>query len=58
MKVYIPAAVAGYLSVLKTVPGPTQAPAQFVPVVLFSRVKRHGREADESPTSSAEIYNG
>jgi len=55
MKVYIPAAGARYLSVLKTVAGPTQLPVHCVPATLFSRVKRQGREADHSPPSSAEI---
>jgi hypothetical protein len=37
--------------------GPTQSPIQWVPGVLSLRVKRPGREADQSPTSSAEVKN-
>jgi len=53
MKVYFPAAGARYLSVMKTVPGPTQPPAQFVMGALFSRVERQEREADHFTLSSA-----
>jgi hypothetical protein len=38
----------------KTALGPTQSPIQWVPVALFLGVKRLGREADHSPSSSAE----
>jgi hypothetical protein len=35
--------------------GPTQPPIQWVPRALSLEVKRQGREADHSPTSSAEV---
>jgi hypothetical protein len=35
--------------------GPTQPPIQWVPAVLSLGVKRPGREADHSPSSSAEV---
>jgi hypothetical protein len=35
--------------------GPTQPPIQFVPGTLSLGVKRSGREADDSPPSSAEV---
>jgi hypothetical protein len=38
--------------------GPTQPPAQWVSEALFPGVKRPGRDADRSPTSSAEVENG
>jgi hypothetical protein len=37
--------------------GPTQPPIQWVPVILSTRVKGPGREADHSPPSSAEVKN-
>jgi hypothetical protein len=39
----------------RTVLGPTQHPTQWVPGALSLRVKRSGREADHSPSSSAEV---
>jgi len=36
---------------------PTLPPAQRIPEVLSSKVKRPGREADHSPPSSAEVKN-
>jgi hypothetical protein len=38
--------------------GPTQPPIQWVLRALSPGVKRQGREADQSPTSSAEVKNG
>jgi hypothetical protein len=38
--------------------GPTQPRIQWEPGVVHPREKRLGREADHSPTSSAEIKNG
>jgi hypothetical protein len=35
--------------------GPTQPPVQWVPGALSLGIKRQGREADHSPTSSAEV---
>jgi hypothetical protein len=35
----------------------TESPIQWVPGVLFPRVKRPGREADLSPPSGAEVKN-
>jgi hypothetical protein len=35
--------------------GPTEPPIKWVPGALSLGVKRHGREADHSPTSSAEV---
>jgi hypothetical protein len=35
--------------------GPTQTPIQWIPGVLFLRIKRPGREADHSPPFSAEF---
>jgi len=37
--------------------GPTQPPIQWVPAALTLGVKRPGREADNSPPSSAEVRN-
>jgi hypothetical protein len=37
--------------------GPTRAPIQWVPGVLSLVVKRPGREADRSPSSSAKFKN-
>jgi hypothetical protein len=37
--------------------GPTQSPVQWVPGALFLGVKRPGREAAYSPSSSAEVNN-
>jgi hypothetical protein len=37
---------------------PTQPPIQWVPGVLALKVKRPGREADNSLPSSAEVKNG
>jgi hypothetical protein len=37
--------------------GPTQPPIQWVPEVISLGVKRPGREADHSPSSSAEFKN-
>jgi hypothetical protein len=37
--------------------GPTQPPIQWVPGVLFPGIKWPGREADHSPSSSAEVKN-
>jgi hypothetical protein len=37
--------------------GPTQPHIQWVPVALFLWIKRPGREADHSPSSSAEVEN-
>jgi len=36
---------------------PTQPPIHWVPLALSPVVKRAGREADQSPPSSAEIVN-
>jgi hypothetical protein len=36
---------------------PTHLPIQWVPGALSLGVKRPGREADQSPTSSAEVKN-
>jgi hypothetical protein len=41
----------------RTALGPTQPPIQWVPGVPSLEVKRPGREADHSPTSSAEVKN-
>jgi hypothetical protein len=41
----------------RTALGPTQPPIQWVPGVLSLGVKRPWREADHSPTSSAEVKN-
>jgi hypothetical protein len=38
--------------------GPTQTPIQWVPGDLSLGVKRPGREADNSPPSTAEAKNG
>jgi hypothetical protein len=38
--------------------GPTQSPIQWVPGALSLHVKQPGREADNSPPSSAEVKNG
>jgi hypothetical protein len=38
--------------------GPTQSPTQWVPGALSLGVTWHGREADHSPSSSAEFDNG
>jgi hypothetical protein len=38
--------------------GPTQPPIQRVTGALSLGVKRPGREADNSPPSSAEVKNG
>jgi hypothetical protein len=35
--------------------GPTQPPIQWVPGALFPEVKQPGREANHSPTASAEV---
>jgi hypothetical protein len=35
--------------------GPTQPPIRWVPGVLSQGVKRPGREADQSPPTSAEV---
>jgi hypothetical protein len=37
---------------------PTYPPIQWVPVVLYSGVKRPGCEADHSPPSCVEVKNG
>jgi hypothetical protein len=37
--------------------GPTQRPFQRLPGAFFPRVKRQGREADQSPPTSAELKN-
>jgi hypothetical protein len=37
--------------------GPTQPPTQWVPETPTQEVKRPGREADNSPQSSAEVKN-
>jgi hypothetical protein len=37
--------------------GPTQTPIQWVPGALSLGVKRPGREADQSPPTSAEVRN-
>jgi hypothetical protein len=37
--------------------GPTQPPTQWAPGALSLRVKRPGREADDSAQSSAEVKN-
>jgi hypothetical protein len=39
----------------RTALGPTQPPIQWVPEALSLGVKRPGREADHSPSSSAEV---
>jgi hypothetical protein len=41
----------------RTALGPTQTPIQWVPGALSLGVKRPGRKADHSPTSSAEVKN-
>jgi hypothetical protein len=38
-------------------PGPTQFPIQLISETLFPGVKRRGREADNSPPTSAEFNN-
>jgi hypothetical protein len=38
--------------------GPTQPPILWVPGSLSLRVKWPGRDADDSPLSSAEVKNG
>jgi hypothetical protein len=37
---------------------PTQPPIQWVPAVLSPGIKQLGREADYSPSASAEVLNG
>jgi hypothetical protein len=44
-----------FTTVSRTVLRPTQPPIQWVPGVLSLEVKRPGREADQSPQSSAEV---
>jgi len=39
----------------RTIMGPTQLPIQWVPGALPLGIKRPGREADHSPSSSAEV---
>jgi hypothetical protein len=39
----------------RTALGPTQLPIHWVPGALSPGVKRPGREADQSPLSSAEV---
>jgi hypothetical protein len=39
----------------RTALGPTEPPVQWVPAALSLGVKRWGREADQSPPSSAEV---
>jgi hypothetical protein len=41
----------------RTALGPTQPPIQWVPGAISLGVKRPGREADHSPSSSAEVKN-
>jgi hypothetical protein len=41
----------------RTALGPTQPPIQWVPGALSLGIKRPGREADQSPPSSAEVKN-
>jgi hypothetical protein len=41
--------------VSRTTLGPTQTPIQWVSGALSLGVKRPGREADQSPPSSAEV---
>jgi hypothetical protein len=38
--------------------GPTQPPIQWVPGVIYPRVKQQRREAGHSPPSSTEVKNG
>jgi hypothetical protein len=44
-----------FVTVSRSVLGPTQPAVQWAPVAIFPRVKRLGREADHSPPSSAEV---
>jgi hypothetical protein len=37
---------------------PTQPPIYWVPKALSTKVKRLGREAEQSPPSSVEVKNG
>jgi hypothetical protein len=46
-----------FTTVSRTVLGPTRPPIQWVPGTLALGVKRPGREADDSPPSSAEVKN-
>jgi hypothetical protein len=46
-----------FTTVSRTVLGLTQPPIQWVQGVLFSEVKRPGREADQSPPSNVEVKN-
>jgi hypothetical protein len=44
-----------FTTAFRTALGPTRPPIQWVPGALCLGVKRPGREADQSPTSSAEV---
>jgi hypothetical protein len=46
-----------FTTVSRTSLGPTQPPIQWVPGALSLGVKRLGREADQSPPSSAKVKN-
>jgi hypothetical protein len=46
-----------FTTAFRTALGPTQPPIECVPRDLSQGVKRPGREADQSPASSAEVKN-